>query len=152
MILQYQQNGNLVAGIHDLSWSEFLNEFGYTQHRKELLDGLLVALKALKKNNCQTVLIDGSFVTKTEKPNDFDACFIEAGMKEEDFKNLIVEFPEFIDPTPKRRLQKARFKGEIFPATAIAKYSPIEIYVAFFQHDRNDIPKGIIKISLNTIP
>ena len=44
-------------------------------------------MESLRLAGCRTVYIDGSFVTNKEIPNDFDACWEEAGVA-----------PELLDP------------------------------------------------------
>jgi len=57
------------------------------------------------------------------------------------------------DVTPPREAQKKMFGGEFIPANFIAKPgAPPEPYLTFFQHDRNDNPKGIVALDLDTLP
>ena len=42
--------------------------------------GLMAALENLKGAGCQTVYLNGSFVTSKGIPNDYDACWEEAGV------------------------------------------------------------------------
>ena len=44
------------------------------------MTGLRAALEEFKKAGCQTVYINGSFVTSKELPNDYDCCWEEAGV------------------------------------------------------------------------
>lgn len=143
--LIYQANGNLSPGIHILSWPEFEKEFGFNQHRKELIKGLSRAIEALKKCSCATLFVDGSFVSKKTYPQDYDACFNPQGM---DFAKLVSEYPVFLDRSPGRQKLKQEFKGELFSSTALAA-PPRYLYIDFFQKDRDDNPKGIIQLNLN---
>jgi hypothetical protein len=58
MIPEFLPNGNLPPGIHDVSWHDFCERFGYTAHRKSLLDGLASALKDLSVAGCKMVYND----------------------------------------------------------------------------------------------
>ena len=99
----------------------------------------------LKSAGCQTVYIDGSFVTGKEVPNDFDACWEEAGVD-----------PTVLDPVlltfdPGRLTQKAKYLGELFPASAIADGDGFS-FLEFFQTDKETgRPKGIIAIELGDL-
>jgi hypothetical protein len=125
-------------------WDEFVQEFGYTNHRKKQIEGLKKALNALKRCGCERVYVDGSFVTKKLVPGDWDGCFDPRGM---DLEKLHNEYPVFFDLVHPREQQKIQFKGEIFLSTATAD-SQGNNFLAFFQQDRNLNPKGIVELSL----
>ena len=104
--------------------------------------GLRAALDSLKAAGCKTVYLDGSFVTSKEVPNDFDACWEEAGVD-----------PAVLDPVlltfdPGRVTQKAKYMGELFPASAVAGGDGFS-FLEFFQTDKEaGRPKGIVAIDL----
>ena len=104
--------------------------------------GLRAALESLKSAGCRTVYLNGSFVTSKEAPNDFDACWDEAGVD-----------PHVLDPVllifdPGRATQKAKFLGELFPASIVADPNGLS-FLEFFQTDRETgRRKGIIAIDL----
>ena len=73
--------------------------------------GLERAIESLRRAGYRTVYINGVFVTRKEIPNDFDACWGEAGVE-----------PELLDPVllrfdAGRAEQKARYLGELFLAS-----------------------------------
>jgi hypothetical protein len=146
MALNYLPNGNLIPGVHEITWDEFVSEFGYTEHRMLLLSGLKIALHALKECNCQKVYIDGSFTTTRERPpGDWDGCFDPDGV---DIQMLYDNYPIFWDLQHPRLQQKLTFKGEIFPGTARANMKG-DTYLYFFQTNKGDnSPKGIIQLLL----
>ena len=141
--MDFQKNGNLLTGIHTLTIEEFENLFGYNEHRKMLIQGLKLGIKELQLCGCQEIYIDGSFVTEKEIPGDFDACWEENGM---DIDKLIREFPTLVDFDNERERQKTVYSGEFFPARGGA--SPYDLYIDFFQSDKDGNAKGIIKILL----
>lgn len=145
MALLYQPNGNLFPGIHEMNWTDFVSEFGYNSHRNELILGLKKAIDALKSCGCKAVFIDGSFTTKKIYPNDFDACWDPLGV---DLSLLLSNHPVFFDFSDSRKNQKAVYKGELFPMTVVARPYPKELYLDFFQHDKDDFAKGIICLRL----
>lgn len=106
------------------------------------MDGLRSALESLKVAGCRTAYVDGSFVTGKETPNDFDACWEEEGVD-----------PDLLDPVllifdPGRATQKAKFLGELFPASFISGEEGLS-FLDFFQTDRNTGErKGIVAIDL----
>lgn len=145
MIPELDINGNLPKGIHDATWQEITKCYGYTIHRRKLLDGLKLSLTDLKEVGCETVYLDGSFISSKEVPNDFDCCWDETNV---DLYKLKANHPIFFDFDNKRKNQKDKYLGEFFPASVIAEPINKRIFLEFFQLDRNGEPKGIIKINL----
>ena len=145
MIPEFDEEGLLPPGIHRASWDEFTRRFGKTDQRRLLMAGLDAALENLKGAGCQTVYVDGSFVTSKEVPNDFDACWEEAGVD-----------PTVLDPVlltfdPGRFTQKAKYLGELFPASAVANGDGFS-FLEFFQTDKESgRPKGIVAIHLGDL-
>lgn len=129
-----------------MDWVEFVAEYGYNIHRQALLSGLKMACKALGEFGCKAVFIDGSFITKKDLPNDFDACWDPNGV---DVAGLIKKYPLFLDIRPPRTGQKGAFKGELFPSTTPA--GSAGTMLNFFQVDRDGFAKGIIRIDLKTV-
>lgn len=142
----YQPNGNLEIGIHVMEWEEFKQAYGYNETRRAIIDGMALALASLKKNGCQRVYMDGSFVTTKEEPGDFDACWDPIGV---DLLGLIKDYPCFMDLRAPRESQKLLFKGELFPSTTPAENKG-NTFLEFFQQDRDGTPKGIIQLNLNS--
>ncbi len=148
MALLFQANGNLEPGIHELSIEDLKIQFGFTKKRRDLIDGLLLALRHLKDCNCSAVYIDGSFASNIDDPNDFDVCYDPTNM---DWSKMFNNYPVFLDFANRRENQKKKYKGEFFSATALAA-PPRYLFIDFFQKDKNDSsPKGIIKINLNNM-
>lgn len=145
MALKYLPNGRLVVGTHLISWAEFVEEFGYTSHRKQLIEGLKMALNILKKYGCERVYIDGSFVTKKLVPGDWDGCYVCIGMNESKMRK---EEPVFHNMAPPRQKQKDRFKGEMMPSDLIVGPNDQTILDYFKFDNRENIEKGIIELSL----
>ena len=73
------------------------------------MDGLRAALENLKRAGCRTVYVNGSFVTNKYVPNDYDACWEEAGVEPEALDPVLLTFD------PGRVTQKAKYLGELFP-------------------------------------
>ena len=122
--------------MYQLSWEEFKENYGFNKHRKKLIEGIELVIKELKAVGCKSIYIDGSFVSKKSLPNDFDACWDPEGV---DYKKLYEDFPIILDFQSDRKKQKQRYGGEIFPSPH---------FLTFFQTDRDNSPKGIIKLNI----
>ena len=122
-----------------------MTRFGASDWRRQLATGIRAAVEDLKNAGCLTVYVNGSFVTNREVPNDFDACWDEAGVD-----------PTVLDPVlltfdPGRVTQKAKYLGELFPASAIASGDGFS-FLEFFQTDmETGGRKGIIAIALGDL-
>lgn len=120
--------------------------YGDTPRRLLLLAGLKEALDALQAAGCHRAYVDGSFVTSKEASEDFDACW--------DVDNVD---PDLLDPVlltfdNSRAPQKAKYRGELFPANAVADRSGTR-YIHFLQRDKKTLDaKGIIALNLGDLP
>jgi hypothetical protein len=147
MIPDFDANGNLPPGIHEANWDELVARYGWTPHRRNLIQGLLDGLFALAAAGCQRVYVNGSFITTKETPGDFDACWDEQGV---DLNTLDSIFFQLRFP---RTAQKERFQGEFFPAAVPAALTPTQIvYLDFFQTDkRTGERKGIVAVDPRSV-
>ena len=142
MIPSFDENGLLPPGIHWASWDEFLERFGTSSWRLRLAAGVRAAIENLKSAGCLTAYVDGSFVTAKEVPNDFDACWEEVGVDPLALDPVLLTFD------PGRTTQKAKYLGELFPASIIASEDGFS-FLGFFQTDKDTGgPKGIVAIDL----
>lgn len=93
-------------------------------------------------------MIDGSFVTRKESPNDFDACWRQSGV---DIDRLD---PVFLDFTNARRAQKERFGGEFLIAETPADLEGSTMLEYFQKEVRRGAPvqKGIVGLRLGERP
>jgi hypothetical protein len=131
--------GNLPTGIHEATWDELTDVLGSTAHRRQLLAGLLRALRNLRRAGCRRAYIDGSFVTAKPVPADFDGCWEPQGVDPNALDPVLLDF------TNRRAAQKAKFGGELFIADAR--------FLDFFQRDKaTGDPKGIVSIDLGGLP
>lgn len=142
----FAEGGNLPPGIHDATWEEIVDRFGFTTRRQELLIGLRDALLSLRDAGCRRAYLDGSFVTTKEEPGDFDACWEVAGVDAARLNRVLLTFADA------RRAQKERFGGELFPAEAAAEPHGTR-FLEYFQRDKiTGQPKGIVALNLETLP
>jgi hypothetical protein len=135
--------GYLPPGVHQVPWGFLQRHFGGNSHRAHLLDGLERALKNLAAAGCRRALIDGSFVSAKQLPGDFDAAWEPAGVDPDKVD------PVLLDMSNKRAAMKAKYGGEMFPASAMA--APGVTFRDFFQRDRSGVAKGVLEIDLATL-
>ena len=129
-------------GTHRADWTDLASHFGRTPHRQRLLSGLQKALDALHAAGCQSVYLDGSFVTSKDRPGDFDACW---DVIEVDVERL---HPVLLNFSNGRATQKPRLGGEL-PAAQLPNGPSARTFLEFFQIDKQTgDPKGIIAIDL----
>lgn len=120
-------SGKLPPGIYWVTWKELESRFGFTPKRVQLLAGLKQALALLRRAGCRSVYIDGSFVTTKPQP----------GLD-----------PVFLDFSHARAAQKARFRGEFFPAD-LPEGLTGKTFLEFLQTDKETgTRKGILALDL----
>lgn len=142
VIPNYDELGRLPPGVHIASWEEVVARFGGSAWRTRLLAGLRAALASLKNAGCAIAYIDGSFVTAKHEPGDFDACWDEVGVDPDAVDPVLLDFSR------KRAAQKAKYSGELFPASSFADLAG-NSFLQFFQTDKaTGDQKGIIAIDL----
>ena len=142
MIPKFQADGNLPPGVHWATWDEIYDRYGTTRWRRQLLAGLRSAVDNLRIAGCQTVYLDGSFVSSKLEPGDFDACWEEAGVDEVKLDPVLLTFSD------SRAAQKAKFSGELFPASMELGLGR-SAFLDFFQTDKHTgAQKGIVALDL----
>lgn len=142
MIPQFNSAGFLPPGVHWADWEELEARFGNNPWRRRLMEGFRAATENLKDAGCRTVYLNGSFVTSKTYPNDYDACWEESGVDPTALDSVLLTFDEG------RAAQKAKYLGELFPASIIADSEGLS-FLEFFQTDKETGRfKGIIAIDL----
>jgi hypothetical protein len=145
LIPAFDAGGSLPPGIHPASWDQIVTRYATNTRRRELIDGLLDALRSLKHAGCRTAYLDGSFVTAKDLPGDFDACWEIVGVDASRLDRELLDFNNH------RAAQKARYGGELFPAETAAEPAGTS-FLDYFQRDRDTgQPKGIIAIDLGAL-
>ena len=142
MIPEWSANGDLPPGVHFATWPELEDRLAFNPRRHRMLAGLLQACEELRKAGCRLVYLDGSFVTRKERPGDFDACWDVQNVDEARLD------PVFWDFSRGRAAQKQRFLGELFPAQ-LPEGATGKVFVDFFQaNSMSGESKGILAIRL----
>ena len=89
-------------------------------------------------------LLDGSFVSAKALPADYDAAWETAGVDPDRLDPVLLDFDN------RRAAMKAKYLGDLFPASAFA--APGVVYRDFFGTDRNGVDKGVVLIDLGSLP
>jgi hypothetical protein len=143
LIPEFNEDGNLPAGVHESTFDELVERFGMNPKRAWLLDGLKLLIASLVKANCSLIYIDGSFVTSKEVPGDYDLCWSLIGVVEREIDPILLDF------TPMGRAKmEQKYRGDIFPAE-LPEGNSGKLFVEFFQTDKNTgEKKGIVAIKI----
>lgn len=136
--------GYLPPGVHEAPWSEVARRFSCNGHRTRLVGGLLAALQNLAGAGCRSVLLDGSFVSQKDLPEDYDGAWNTQGVDPYRLDPVLLDFANG------RAAMKSKYLGELFPASFFA--APGVLYRDFFMKDRNGVPKGVVNIDLGSLP
>lgn len=125
--------------MHIASIAEVENAFATTGHRKRFFARLVKVLGELAAAGCQSVYLDGSYVTGKPRPSDYDLCWDAEGVVAEQLPPVLLNIHN-------RRKIKDVFRGDVLP------YTPSEggaSLLNLFQTDKDTgLAKEIIKINL----
>ena len=138
MIPEFDETGNLPPGIWPATIEEVGQRFATNAHRKTLFQAFVAVVNVLQAAHCPEVHLDGSFICSTETPGDYDMCYEPTGMQPND------EWRTLLEGTADER--KAQHLGDIFIRMPVPPF--FHDHVEFWQTDRDDEPKGIIRIEL----
>jgi len=137
MIPPFDANGNLPPGIYTVTLLEIRKRYAYTPLRNGLLAGFVRLAGALKAAGCRTLYLNGSFITSKLDPGDYDAVWEYEGVNNR------------IDPLLRAGWDlnaiKRKYGGDVFCRMPDILDND---HVDFFQSDRFENPKGIIKVDL----
>lgn len=145
MIPEFDDDGNLPAGIHQATLVEIEARFTYNVKRQEHIKYLKLLIKDLKTVGCKAIYIDGSFITKKALPKDMDICWENKGV---DLINAKRSMPILWNFSNQRYEQQKMYHADIFPADCIEAASSL-YFLDFFQFDKKTGErKGIIKLEI----
>jgi len=129
----------LPPGLYNATLREIEDRFCTNSHRKYLFEGFKKGVASLLCAGCNTIFLDGSFVSGKPYPRDFDVCWDPTGVDDKKLDPVLLDFSQ------NRRRQKQELNGEFFPASVLADGH--RTFVDFFQRDRHTgKAKGIIKV------
>lgn len=138
------KTGYLPPGVYDAGWQDVAGRFAGNSHRARLTGGLLAACRNLAAAGCGELLLNGSFITAKSLPGDYDGAWETAGVDPDRLDPVLLDFSN------RRAAMKAKYFGDLFPASAIA--APGVLYRDFFRTARNGVEKGIVLIDLESLP
>ncbi|XYD11439.1 hypothetical protein R1A27_14145 [Methylobacterium sp. NMS12] len=136
--------GYLPRGEHAADWIELTARFAWNDHRRHLLSGLRRLAAALRDEGCALFLLDGSFVTRKEFPGDFDACCDYTGMSAIALIRLRL--------MGSKEIMKAEYLGEVYAYEQQVPSDGRYTFREFFRRDLDDIPKGMVRLNLASVP
>ncbi len=133
MIPEFDDNGYLPPGIHPATLDEIAQRFGRgSEIREAEMDSVRWLADLSRRAGVARLVINGSFVTDKEEPNDVDCVLlIEGG------------FP--LDTTAEAELNA----GLPFINMELAPPDWFDTYVTqVYATDRRDVPKGMVEVLL----
>jgi hypothetical protein len=86
-------------------------------------------------------------VTPKDHPGDYDACWDTEGV---DIDLLARIEPALLNFTGVRAAQRAKFRGEFFPAI-MQERSSGQMFLEFFQADKDGNAKGVVALDLGSM-
>lgn len=136
MLPEFDKIGYLPPGLHRSDFTEVQRRFGNTDGRQELLRNLYDFVNVARKVGASRLILDGSFVTDKEEPNDIDAILV---------------VPDNLDTTTREvhilLESKIRFNIHLFPVRE-SDEEFLQQWIEFFEHDRNGEPRGLVEVLL----
>lgn len=138
--------GNLPEGDHVASWAEINKRFGWSFRRRELLRELELVLRGLRTFGVGRCWLDGSFVTRKDRPGDIDVvCLPPDGAD-------ITTWNRFAPAQRKLLKQTTRIDLWHYPAIGLHLGGAPRPILDFFGRDRDNHPKGFVLIELGDLP
>jgi hypothetical protein len=141
MSLNFNSQGFLHETIL-LSYEEFKHHFGTNQRRINQINNALKFFRLFHSCGCQTVFVDGSFVSKKENPEDIDLCFDLTDMDVEKIRKV---FPQFFEPNEIGKIHRE------FQCHILHFDKNFTVYFDFLHEDRNGNPKGLVRLDIKNI-
>ncbi|MCP3959838.1 MAG: hypothetical protein GY719_18475 [bacterium] len=142
MIPDFRDDGCLPKGVHMATEAEVTFRFGAsTPRRRRLVLRLRRWLELSRLTNSRRFLVDGSFVTAKNEPNDIDAVVLLA----EDFEQQVAR--ESDAALELEEMLLTRRPEEIFAAEDARDWTE---WVSFFcrTRERDGRRKGVVEIEL----
>lgn len=142
MIPDFRDDGYLPEGVHMATEAEVTFRFGAsTPRRRRLVLRLRRWLELSRLTKSRRFLVDGSFVTAKEDPNDIDAVVLLS----EDFNQQVAS--ELDAALELEEMLLTRHPEEIFAAEDVQDWTD---WVSFFcrTRERDGRRKGVVEIEL----
>jgi hypothetical protein len=133
MIAGFDDNGYLPPGIHPATLDEIAARFGESSEiRRVQMESVRWLVNLARRAGVSRLIVNGSFVTDVEEPNDVDCVLlIEPG------------FPTDSDAEAELNA------GLPFVTLELVEQGFFELYVNYiYATDRRDVPKGMVEVLL----
>ncbi len=142
MIPDFDERGFLPKGVHHATWEQFRQRYSITPHRTQLIGRLEKLARHHAAVGCRALYVDGSFITKKERPGDYDACWDPSGVKHDRLDPLLM----LADEASKAEIAR-KYGGDIrISSLSFGDFNGR--YLEFFQQDRDGKQKGIVVLDL----
>lgn len=128
-----------------MEWGQFVANFAWNNRRRFLIGGMRRALLNLQSAGCSAAIVDGSFVSRKEEPEDYDLAFDPVGV------NGGLVDPVLRRHDDQRKSMKAKYFGDVFPWGTVACATTRLIYRDFFQRDRSGVAKGVVLLDVTSV-
>ncbi|MFP5516440.1 MAG: DUF6932 family protein [Alphaproteobacteria bacterium] len=135
----------LPEGEHEVTWDELRTRFGQGSRRQKILGKIREAGTMLRDAGAAVLYIDGSFATDKPVPDDWDGLFPTDNL---DWTKVD---PLLKDVRANRKAIADKYMADLFPANWREGKSG-EPFLSFFQKDKKDRPKGLLVLTLGTLP
>ena len=133
MIPDFDDNGYLPPGVYLASLDEIAERFGIeSETRRAEMESLRWLVPIAQSAGIKRLIVNGSFVTNTDKPNDVDCVLLT----DDDYPKDQQSHVELIQGLP-------------FLEIKLVVQEAFDDYVSsIFGMDRNLVPKGMIEVIL----
>jgi hypothetical protein len=158
--MKFNKDGYLEAGIHDMELptieEHFVNGFPSSSTRPKIIAGYKKHRAELEHLNLNIEqLLDGSFVSTKNDPNDIDlVCFIDADTMDKLSPNEQEKLRELLSGKFTQQYYSCdAYLCPTVPETDPRYQSCIEnrkYWIEFFGHDRSTKPKGLLRAKITT--
>ena len=134
MLPDFDDDGNLPAGIYTCSIEELAARFGTgSEERETEINELLNFVEAAKKAGVRRLLVNGSFVTGNPAPNDVDIVFLPG--------------PDY--PRQEKELDNDELIWPFLQVIVAADDADFDAWATEqFGTDREGRPKGVVEVVL----
>jgi len=142
MIPEFNEDGNLPAGIYRTGEEEFLSRFATGSARRKWLGERLreIFLLAKSTGKLERVLVWGSFVSAKESPNDIDILLLMS--KDFQLENVSEECKNLFDYVRSR----VRFHADIFWSKASIGEDTLRLWLDIYQTAKDFKRRGIVEV------
>jgi hypothetical protein len=150
-----KKTGYLKPGIHKFTLEKLMHHkiLANTETRRHLIQNLKLACEFYWSYDIENIFIDGSFATEKPYPADIDGVICFEGFEDQRLEKILESqsvWGDFSPYDPSKPGDKFRMWYEYqieFYIHPIHKPFKHNTFLEFFQHSRDDEPRGIIQVT-----